>query len=117
MSETAPRDDSVGDNAFAEGSVLTRIFGDHPKTKILAALLSEPDHDLNKSQIADEAGVSRKTVYNHIQELVDLGFVEETRMTGGNQMYQINQDDELTQDLAEFEWNLIDRVADVDPTP
>mgnify|MGYP006300904913 CR=1 FL=1 len=118
MSETARRDGTDGDREpFAEGSVLTRLFGDHPKTCILAVLLSEPEHDLHKTEIAEEAGLARKTVYNHIDDLVDLGFVVETRVTGGNQMYRIDRDDPLAQELAAFEWALIDRVAATEPDP
>jgi len=68
---------------YAEDTVLTQVFGNHAEPKILAALLSEPDQDLNVTQIAELAGVSRKTVYEHLDRFVELGLVEQTREVAG----------------------------------
>lgn len=95
-------------STYAEGSALTRLFGNHPKVKILAALLSESDRDITKSDIAELAGVHRTTVYDHLEDLEELGVVEETRRVKGSPMYQINRDSKVAEDVAQLEWDLMD---------
>lgn len=92
---------------YAEQTALAQLLGDHPKVKILASLLSE-GHDINVSRIADLAGMSRSTVYNHIDALINLGVVEHTRDVGGSPMYQINRDSEVAKLLGKLEWQLLE---------
>ena len=94
--------------AYVDCAALTDLFGDHPKTKILAVLLTNA-HDSNITQIADDAEMSRSTVYNHIDDLTELGVIEETREMGGGSFYQINQDNAAAELLAQTEWELIEQ--------
>lgn len=96
--------------AYAEGTVLTKLFGGHARTKITAAALSEPDQDLNVTELAELSGVTRKTVYEHIDEIVALGVLEETREVAGSKMYQVNRENDIAEKVAELEWKLIDAV-------
>lgn len=97
---------------YAEGSALTELFGESAKTKLIAALLSESDVDLNVTDLADLAGIHRTTVYEHIDNLEDLGIVERTRTVGGSPMYQINRDSQIAKDIAQLEWDLLDVIAE-----
>jgi DNA-binding transcriptional ArsR family regulator len=105
MSKTSKPEE--GSAAFAEEAALTDLLGANPKVKILAVLLSE-GRDINISRIADQAGVSRSTVYDHIDDLQDLGVVEQTRTIGGSPLYQLNKDSETAKQLAQLEWSLLD---------
>ncbi|MDZ7688583.1 MAG: hypothetical protein U5J64_07665 [Halobacteriales archaeon] len=57
--------------------------------------------------------MSRKTVYEHLNRFVELGLVEQTREVSGSKMYVIDTDDDDAKTLAAFEWEMIDRVADL----
>ncbi|MCG1004899.1 MULTISPECIES: winged helix-turn-helix domain-containing protein [Halobacterium] len=92
---------------YAEGHALTNLFGESAKTKIIAALLSESDVDLNVTDIADLAGLHRTTVYDHIDDLEALGVIEQTRTVSGSPMYNINRDSDVTEDIAQLHWDLI----------
>lgn len=96
--------------AYAEGTALTKLLGEGPKVKILAAFLAEPDLDHNVTDVARLAGVTRKTVYSHLDDLLELGVVEQTRETGGSPRYKIDTDDAAAKKLAELEWELVDRA-------
>ena len=96
------------DSTYAEGTALTEMLGDGPKVTILAAFLVEPEYDLNKTEAADMAGVSRNTVYRHLDDLTEMGVVVETRKIGGSQRYKINKDNPVAKKLAELEWELVD---------
>ncbi|WP_248516331.1 winged helix-turn-helix domain-containing protein [Salinarchaeum laminariae] len=98
--------------SYAEGTVLTELFGETPKVKIIAALLSESDVDLNVTQIAELAGLHRTTVHGHIDDLRNLEVIEETRKVGGSPMYRINRESDVAEDVAELEWDLLDVVAE-----
>lgn len=96
--------------AYSEGTAIVEALGDHSKTKILAALLSDYKRDLNASDISRMAGIERSTFYDHINTLVDYGLVKITREVGNSTMYTINRDSEAAQALAEFEWAVLDAV-------
>lgn len=98
------------DASFAEQTALTELLGNHPKVKILVTLLSE-GRDINVSQIAEQAGMSRSTVYDHIEELQTLGVVKQTRKIGGSPLYQINKDSDVAEQLHKLEWTLIESVT------
>lgn len=96
---------------FAPGTVLTDVMGVHPKTRILAVLLADPERDLNPTDIARLAGIDRTTFYNHIDDLRAYGVVETTRTVGVSTMYQLRKNSEATGRLAGFEWALIEYLA------
>lgn len=88
---------------YAEDTPLTHVFGANARVKIIAALLSERDQDLNVTDIGRLAGVDRSTVYDHLDELQDLQLVVQTREVGASPMYQINNDSPIVQRVAEIE--------------
>lgn len=110
MSTPTTTDDTTEDEheVYADGTPLTELFGDGPKVKILAALLADPDLDHNVTDIARLSGVTRKTVYKHLDDLLSLGVVEKTRETGNSPRYKLETDNEATKLLAQLEWELID---------
>lgn len=107
----ATNNHTTASQAYAEQTALTKLLGDHPKVKILSSLLSE-GQDINVSQIADLTGMSRSTVYNHIDELINLNVIEHTRDIGGSPLYQINRDSEPGKLLAQLEWKLLDEFEE-----
>ena len=104
---TSERDESTHE-IYAEGTPLTELFGNGPKVKILAAFLADPDFDHNVTDISRLAGVTRKTVYKHLDDLLELGVVEKTRETGGSPRYKLDKDNEAAKLLGQLEWELID---------
>jgi len=77
------------DEPYAAGTVLTKLFGDHPEVKLVASLLSEPDSLLDKSELAQLAGVSRKSVHEHIDTLVDFGVAHPADSVGQITLYEL----------------------------
>lgn len=109
MSTPTTTDDTTGENdVYAEGTALTELFGDGPKVKLLTAFLADPDFDHNVTDIARLSGATRKTVYKHLDDLLELGVVEQTRETGNSPRYRLDKDNEATKLLAQLEWELID---------
>lgn len=89
--------------AFADNAPLMNLFGTPARTRILSVFVDEKEYDLNVSEIAEQAGVARSTVYNHLDELEALGVIEETRETGNSRRYQLNTDSPISERLYELE--------------
>lgn len=100
------------DETYAEDSALTQLFGNNPKVKIIAVLLSESDRDVTVTDISELAGLHRTTMYDHLDDLVELGVVVKTREVRGSPMYRINRDLAVAEDIARLEWNLLDVIEE-----
>lgn len=100
--------------AYATGSPFTALFGQPARTKILAAFVSERGRDLNVSYVAKLAGVARSTVYDHLDDLQELGVVEHTRDVGGSPMYQLNEESEIAEELVRLEGVTLNRLFEMD---
>jgi DNA-binding transcriptional ArsR family regulator len=98
--------------AFGEETALTTLLGDHPKVKMLSVLIAE-SRDITVSQIAERAGISRSTVYDHIEDLQEIGIVDRTRKVGGSPLYQIDRENDTAEQFAQLEWTLLDDVAEL----
>lgn len=109
---STPSHDSHGDSVpFAEQTVITDLLGDHPKVKILSVLSSEA-RDISVSRIAKQSGASRSTVYNHLDDLLELNVVVQTRELGGSPLYELNKNDEAAKKFAQLEWAVLDNVSE-----
>lgn len=88
---------------YAEGTPLVELFGTPARAKLLSVFVDERRRDLTVSEVARQAGVARSTVYDHLDDFVDLGIVEETRETGPSTRYQLDMDSDIAQRLYELD--------------
>ncbi|ELY91427.1 winged helix-turn-helix domain-containing protein [Natrialba taiwanensis] len=95
-----------------EGQVVLGLLGDHPKTKMLLALLTNPDRDYNLSDIARMADADRSTIHRHIDDLLEYGVIKKTRKAGNAWMYQIDKDNGAAEAFANFEWEAIKALGE-----
>lgn len=100
--------------SYADDAPLVHVFGKTGKVKIITALLSERDCDLNVSDIAEIGGVARSTIYNNINDLQEMGIVVKTREIGGGPMYQINTENELVQYISRVEDLALERLLEIE---
>lgn len=78
--------------AYADDTPLVELFGESARTRILAAIVGNRKRELSVSELAREAGVARKTVYEHIEELVEIDAVE-ARESGQGSRYTLADTD------------------------
>jgi Fe2+ or Zn2+ uptake regulation protein len=102
------------EEAFADGTPLMHLFGTPARTRILSVFVDEREFDLSVTEIADQAGVARSTVYDHLDHLVALGVVEQTRETGGGTRYQLNQDSDIAEYLYKLDGVTLKRLLEYD---
>lgn len=97
------------DEPYAEETPLTWLFGDHPESKLVAAILSERDQEINISDWARLAGVSRSPLYNHLDSLLEHGVVELGQKDGSSQLYRLNRGTKVVELLVKLESRLLQR--------
>ena len=100
--------------SFADGTPLVELFGSPARTKLLSVFVDERERDLNISELARQAGIARSTVYDHLEWLVELGVVAETRTTGPGSRYQLSEESEIAQKLYELDGLVLWRLLELD---
>jgi len=103
----------VTSESYAQESPFVPLFGQPARTKILAAFVSERGRDLNVSYVAELAGVARSTVYDHLDDLQDLGVIEHTRDVGGSPMCQLNEESDVAEELVRLEGVTLRRLFEM----
>jgi len=69
--------------------ILTELFGECKKTKILEILLENRDEELSAPEIEEMSDLSKGTVYKYLKKLLDEGIIEETRKVGKTQFHKL----------------------------
>jgi len=82
---------------------LKHILGAVPVIKILDFLLDHRGHDYPKNEIAEYADVGQADMKRDFHCLIDCEMVVETRKIGGVQLYKLNDIDEVTKALIDFD--------------
>lgn len=89
--------------------MITEIFGKNCiRAKVFDLLLSHPYTEYTKKDIAECAEISRATLNNFIDKLVDYGMMVPTRKIGNGQLYKINLESSIIQALNSFQNQLAD---------
>ena len=78
--------------------------------RVLDFLLDEPDREVNKSEIAEGAGVSRPTLYKLWDRLLELGLVRSVRREAGVEFYRLDAGSALVKSLLRFDNELAKRM-------
>ena len=73
--------------------VLSELFGNCPQVKIVETFAENYDDTLSGPDIARMTGVTKATVYAHINKLMKEDIIRKVRKVGKTQLYQLNNDD------------------------
>ena len=85
-------------------SAFVKFFRNNPIIKVLDFLLDEGrTWDYSATEIAKYSGVSRQIVDAIIPELEKTGVIKATRRIGRAQLYKLNEECELTQNLIKID--------------
>ncbi|MCZ7398500.1 MAG: helix-turn-helix domain-containing protein [Candidatus Methanoperedens sp.] len=72
--------------------VLSELFGDCPQVKIVETFAENYEDTLSGPDIARMTGVTKATVYAHINKLLKEDIIRKVRKVGKTQLYQLNND-------------------------
>lgn len=106
--------DSAEKEVFADDTPLVWLMGQPARTRILSVFIDERFRDLSVSEIADQAGIARSTVYDHLDDFVDIGIVENTRKSGVSQRYQLDMDNDIAELLYKIDGITLQKLLERD---
>ncbi len=72
--------------------VLSELFGNYPQVKIVETFAENYDDTLSGPDIARMTGVTKATVYAHINKLLKEDIIRKVRKVGKTQLYQLNRE-------------------------
>ncbi len=70
----------------------TDVFGTSPRVKLLDFLADHIDFDYTISQLHEFSGISRPTLYDLLEELIEEGMVLRTRTVGDSAFFKLDTD-------------------------
>ena len=83
-------------------TIFREFIGDNPTTRILEFLMEGKDFDYSLTDIANNSGVSWRTVHRIFPRFIKNNIVTKTRMIGRAQLYKINDKNESVKKLIEL---------------
>ena len=72
--------------------VLSELFGDCPQVNIVETFAENHEDTLSGPDIARMTGVTKATVYTHLNRLLKEGIIIKAKKVGKTQLYQLNND-------------------------
>lgn len=105
-----------GDESYADDAPLMALFGTPARTKLVSVFVSERGRDLTVSDVSRQAGVSRTTVYDHLDPLLELGLIEEKDAIndGHSPLYRLNEDSDVAEHCYMLEGVTLQRLLEND---
>ncbi|MCX6818645.1 MAG: helix-turn-helix domain-containing protein [Candidatus Aenigmarchaeota archaeon] len=84
-------------------SMLLEVIGNTIENRILDFLIEGIGIDYTKTDVADNCGISRPTLYKLLPKLIKEGIVKPTRIIGRVQLYSLNMENERAKALLKME--------------
>lgn len=72
--------------------VLSELFGNCPQVNIVETFAENHEDTLSGPDIARMTGVTKATVYAHLNRLLKEGIIIKAKKVGKTQLYQLNND-------------------------
>ncbi|MCX6822301.1 MAG: winged helix-turn-helix domain-containing protein [Candidatus Aenigmarchaeota archaeon] len=99
-------------NEENDKSLFLRVFGDHPKLRIIDFLLHFKLFDMSKKEMMEGSGLSRGTFFKHFKDLEMYGLVKVTRAFGMTKLYKLNEESPVVKTLIKLDFELSKKYAE-----
>lgn len=81
---------------------ISELLTPRAKVHIILALHGMRPEKLHMTGICERAGINPSTWYEHHEELLDYGMIEEAGSAGNSTLYRLNMDSEIVQKFSEL---------------
>lgn len=92
-------------------TIISKVFGSSPKTRILNYFLDFPANDFVKKEITEALGMSKQTLYKYFDDLEQLGIIKINRTIGKAKLYMIDLDSPIVKMIKNFEEEMSMEIA------
>lgn len=96
-----------------EKSLLVQFLGDTPFIRVVDFLIENSIFDYTKTELAENAGISRASLYNVWPVLEAYELVKASRKIGNTTLYKLNKENPVVQKLIELDLKISREFADV----
>ena len=72
--------------------ILSELFGNCPQVKIVETFAENHEETISAPDISRMTGVTKATVYAHINKLLKEKIIKKSKKVGKTQLYQLNND-------------------------
>jgi DNA-binding transcriptional ArsR family regulator len=86
-----------------EKSLLVEFLGDTPLIRVVDFLIENSIFDYTKTEIAENAGISRASLYNIWPTLKKYKLVKTSRKIGNTTLYKLNKENPVVRKLIELD--------------
>lgn len=93
-------------------SLISKVFGYSPKTKILDYFLDFPTNDFTKKEIIEALGMSKQTFYKYFDDLEQYGLLKVNRAIGKAKLYKIDLENPMVKTIKDFEEKMSLQIAE-----
>ena len=100
-----------------EKSLLADFLGDTPLIRVVDFLIENSIFDYTKTDIAENAGISRATLYKIWPNLEKYELVKESRKIGNTTLYKLNKENPVVQKLIELDLKISKEYAETISMP
>lgn len=96
-----------------EKSPMQAIFGSHPQVRVIETLLLHPGFEYNLTELAENAGVSKATIFELKEKLLHYGIMKPTKKVGRIQLYKFDKHSTVGELLNSLSFKLADIDIDL----
>jgi DNA-binding transcriptional ArsR family regulator len=90
-----------------KNSIFIRYLGDSPKVRILDYLLTVRELDFSLSDIAENSGVGRATLYRLLDNMIKEKIIVPTRVIGKAKLFKLNTQNPYVKEIVKFHDGLL----------
>ena len=95
-----------------EKSLLVRFLGDTPLIRVIDFLIENSIFDYTKTDIADNSGISRASLYKVWPMLEKFEIIKSSRKIGNTTLYKLNKGNPVVQKLIELDLKISREYAE-----
>lgn len=96
-----------------EKSLLVEFLGDTPLIRVLDFLIENSIFDYSKTDIAENSGISRASLYKIWPTIEKFGLVRGSRSFGKTTLYKLNKKNPVVQKLIELDLKISKEYSDL----
>ena len=95
-----------------EKSLLLEFLGDTPLIRVIDFLIENSIFDYTKTEIAENAGIARASLYKIWPQLGRYELIKESRKIGNATLYKLNKENPVVQQLIELDLKISKEFAE-----
>lgn len=108
MTTTTPESEEV----YADDLPLVELFGDTARARLLSIFATKRSREFTITELAEETDLTRKSVYDHVDELVELAAIE--RVDAGKRTRYRTATSDVAQKCHELSGVTLQRLLEIE---